>query len=320
MIIDECYIPNQKICEITFDMHEHGLIKGIYTDDGELYYLWDVGTDPPFEFEYYHETGDLYYKNIKKDGTMDEAIRICNIKGKDGDIGPGGPAPKIISGFWYVYDDYIKEYVNSGIPLNTAPYIDEDFGHWFIFDFGTLSFQDSGIIGVGHNGSSPRVIDDYWHVYEDETKTFINTNIPLNTAPYLNSETGNWWTFDFNTLSFKDSGVVGRGFSPKIIGGYIYFFDDETQTFVKSDYPLNIAPYIDEENGNWWQFDYDVYSFVDTGVHAKGDKGDRAVIPEMEFEIDENGDLYLLTVSVPVVDFELDQSGNLYAIIGDAYA
>jgi len=360
-----CESPNNRIHELTLDLQEHGSVKAFYGPNGDLYFVWPVNSDPPFEFDF-DSTGDLYFRDVYEDGTLGELRYIGNIVGKEGEVGPPGIPPKIIGGFWYVYDDDIQDYVNSGIPLNTAPYLNEDTGSWFFFDFQTLSFVDTRVVG---RGQSPKILDDFWYFFDDDTNKWVKSKYQLNTAPYIDDDTGNWWAFNYQKLEFEDTGVVGVGFhasSPIIEDDYWWYFDDTTKKYVKSDYRLNTAPiikedywwffddnrkeyvksdyqlntapfidnegfwnyfdfttldfiqsdytvntapYIDKETGNWFQYDSESLDFVDTGVHAKGD---RCVIPNVKFKVEANGDLHMYTESEPILNFELDEDGNLY--------
>lgn len=86
-----CELPDNIVCTINLDLQEYGIIKGIFTEDANLYYEWPVSSDPPFKFEYDKTTGNLYFRSIYEDGTMGELRIICNIKGETGDPGERGP-------------------------------------------------------------------------------------------------------------------------------------------------------------------------------------------------------------------------------------
>ena len=270
----------------------------------------------------------------------DELNYVCNLKGKPGNPGsrgpPGGP-PQLIEGYWYTYDDTNTRLINTGVKAQgprgdpgKTPIISKN-NTWELYDNELEDYVDTGKIAIaidGHDAWSPKIINGYWGFYDDEIEDYVKSDYPLNTSPFINEDTGNWCFFDYTSLSFIDSGTHAKGdkgdpghdaWSPKIKDDFWYIYDDIVEDYIKSKYQLNTAPFINENTGNWCYFDYNTLSFQDTGIHAKGDKGERAVIPEMEFEMDGNGDLYLLTESVPVVDFELDENGDLYAIIGDAY-
>lgn len=69
------------------------------------------------------------------------------------------------------------------------------------------------------------------------------------------------------------------------------------------------------QNGTWWVWDANQKSYVDTGVSAKGEKGDPGTTVSAEglfgFNIDNNGDLILSYTGEDVPPFSIDNNGDL---------
>jgi hypothetical protein len=102
--------------------------------------------------------------------------------------GPIGPAPKILSGTWWVWDDTLATpaYIDTTIVASgVSPKIDQD--NWWVWDT-TLTppdFKDTGIKATGNPGPAarlqPSVADPTimtWWVYDDvSAHAYIDTGI-----------------------------------------------------------------------------------------------------------------------------------------------
>ncbi len=269
-----------------------------YTDGSTSTFTVTNGTDgkTPYIGENGHwwigdtDTG-VNAKGDKGDKGDTGATGETGAKGDKGDAGVDGDTPYIGSnGHWWIDD------VDTGVCAEGSngltPYVGDN-GNWF------LGNTDTGVVAKA-NGIAKIVLASTngkvktYCIYFTDGSTFVFSISDGNDGangktPYVGSN-GNWWidNTDTNVLALATN-IVSISLTSSVgnVDTYtVELSNGEKYTFTVTngnDGEDGLTPYIGS-NGNWW------IGETDTGVHAKGDKGDTGATGKSAYEIycDEN--------------------------------
>lgn len=249
-------------------------------------------------------------------------------KGDDGDDGEDGLTPTInaTNKHWFIGS------TDTGIVAEgkdgNSPHVGQN-GHWYVGDTDTgieahghdgsvctidpttkhwkIDGVDTGIVAEGKAGSvcTIRQSDKHWLIDGVDTGVVAKGETTVLDGSYIYNNATHKWHQMFvytdpetgdKTVFVSDTGVDSR---PEVtvprctvtkVGGTVTITCVDNEGTTTSTVNDGVSPHIDAITGNWF------IGTTDTGVHAKGDKGDTGTSPH----IGANGHWYVGTTDTGI--------------------